>query len=104
MHTISIAKARLAFLSILNNKYKDSVDIKDIERELNILMIAPSNDKSNVINKILVVKSENTIQIAEKYISLLNKSFDSRFYYEKVFNLLAEFNSANPCYTPKQII
>ena len=52
-------------------------------------MIAPSNDKSNIINKILVVKSDNTHEIAEKYISLLNKSFDSRFYYEKVFNLLS---------------
>jgi hypothetical protein len=35
---------------------------------------------------------------------LLKNIFQSRFYYEKVLSLLAEFNTAGYAYTPKQII
>jgi hypothetical protein len=57
INNICIAKARKTHFSILLNKYKDSISIDSVEKELRILLIAPGNEKSNIINKILVKKT-----------------------------------------------
>lgn len=59
INNIFIAKARITQFSILLNKHKDTVSIEPIEKELRILLVAPGNEKSNIINKILVKKSLN---------------------------------------------
>jgi hypothetical protein len=55
---MEIGKSRIAHFSVLYNKYKDSVSIDPIREPLNVLLIAPSNERSNAINKIIVKKSE----------------------------------------------
>lgn len=55
---IQIGKSRIAHFSLLNNLYKDSVDIQPFIPQFEILMIAPGNDKSNTINKIMVKRSK----------------------------------------------
>lgn len=57
VNNIFIARARLAHFSILLNKYKDTVGISEIEKELRVLLVAPGNEKSSLINKILVKKT-----------------------------------------------
>lgn len=52
-----IGKATVMHYSLLNNKYRDSVNIEDIKNQMSILVIAPGNDRSNAINKMLVKKT-----------------------------------------------
>lgn len=59
MNCIMIGKARIAHFSILLNQYRDSVDITHVKPQIEVLLAAPGNDKSNTINKILVKKSKN---------------------------------------------
>lgn len=81
MNNIAISKARVAHFSILFNKYRDVVNINDISNQLRILVVAPGNDKSNSVNKILVKKTESFDKEADKLIILLSKTIPSRFYY-----------------------
>lgn len=105
MNNIYIARTRLMHLSILMNRYKDSVEVEQIGKELRVVLMAPGNDKSNTINKILVKKSKNVNEEANHLIRLLrNSSFNSRFYYEKVLTLLSDFNTAGCNYTSQQIL
>jgi len=43
---------------VLFNRYKESVNIEGITEQIKILLIAPSNEKSSIANKILVKKSK----------------------------------------------
>lgn len=78
---MEIGKSRIAHFLILYNKYKDSVNIEPIREPLNMLLIAPGNESSNVINKIIVKKSENIEKDADRLIFFLGRNFDSRFFY-----------------------
>ena len=78
---MEIGKSRIAHFLILYSKYKDSVNIEPIRDPLNMLLIAPGNESSNVINKIIVKKSENIEKDADRLIFLLGRNFDSRFFY-----------------------
>jgi hypothetical protein len=69
-----------------------------------VLLIAPGNEKSNSINKILVKKSETIGTEVDRLIFFLSKSFDSRFYYEKVFSLLMDFLTSGYRFTSEQIL
>lgn len=57
LNNIMIGKATVTHFSILLNKYRDSISIEDLKNQLSILVIAPGNDQSNSINKVLVKKS-----------------------------------------------
>ena len=65
--------------------------------------MAPGNDKSSTINKILVKKTEVIDQEADRLITLFSTPIQSRFYYEKVFHLLSDFLTSGYKFTPGQI-
>jgi hypothetical protein len=104
MNNVAISKARVAHFSILFNKYRDSVSLNDITSQLRILAIAPGNDKSSSVNKLLVKKADSFDKEADALIILFSKTIPSRFYYEKIFSLLGDFLTTGYKFKPNQII
>lgn len=104
VNNITIGKARIAHFSLLLNRHRDSVAIQPIHDQLRMLLLAPGNDRSNAINKILVKKTEAIEGEADRLIALFQPAIDSRFYHEKVFGLLSDFLTSGYKFTPQQVV
>lgn len=67
-------KARIAHFSLLLNKYKDGVEIGHVREQLRVLLIAPGNERSNSLNKVIVRKTVEIAKEADLLIGLLSES------------------------------
>jgi hypothetical protein len=104
MNSIFITKARIAHFSLLNSQLKDSVSIESIEDQLRILVVAPGNDKCNTVNTILAKKAKDIKTEVQRFIYLLGKNVESRFYTEKILSLLSDFNSMGFTYSTEEVV